>query len=158
MKWIVRILALLGLVGAVLWVGGRVSDGPIGFFSGGSLKAGDLVTEANIDWSFAKHTQTLEMQLLEPPRSRTLWLLVHRGQLYVPCGVPNFTLWKQWPHEAMQDGRAIIRVDGKRYERSLERVTSPDLFITLRDGVGSKYGGADDLDQESLWFFRLAPR
>ena len=129
----------------------------MGFFSGGPLRAGELVSKRNVDWSFAQSINTLELQLLEPPRSRTLWLVVHGGQLYVPCGAPNFTLWKQWPHEAMQDGRAIIRIEGKRYERTLERVTKDRLWEQLAGLVADKYDQGGDFDQDLLWFFRLAP-
>ena len=158
MKWITRLLVLGLMAAGVVFVGGRFSDGPIGFFSGGPLKTGELMTARTIDWRFATDVGTLEMQLVNPPRSRTLWLLVHGEQLYIPCGLPNFTLWKQWPHEAMEDNRAIIRLDGKRYERRLERVTQPQMWSILADATAEKYGSSGEFDQESLWFFRVAPR
>jgi hypothetical protein len=158
MRWIGRLIALLGLVAIVVFIGGRFSDGPIGFFSGGPLHAGELQTERSVNWGFASDFRTLEMQLVDPPRSRTLWMLVEGGQLYIPCGVPNFTLWKQWPHEAMTDGTAIVRVDGKRYERRLERVTQPQMWKILAARVDEKYAAGTDFDENSLWFFRVAPR
>ncbi len=39
------------LIAAVL-IGQRVSDGPMGPLSGGRLRAGDLVVESDVDWSF----------------------------------------------------------------------------------------------------------
>ena len=33
-------------------------------------------------------------------------------------------LWKSWPAQAEQDGRAVVRIDGVRYERQLVRITS----------------------------------
>lgn len=158
MRWLGRLLGVAALSCSVLWIAGRFTDGPLGFFSGGPLRAGELVGKRNVDWDFATATDTLELQLLEPPRSRTLWLIVHGGQLYVPCGLPSFRLWKQWPHEAMEDGRAIIRIDGKRYERQLKRVTRDALWRILTGRLREKYGSGGDLDPDTLWFFRLAPR
>lgn len=158
MRWIVRLLGLLALAAFVVFIAGRFSDGPIGFFSGGPLRHGELQTQRSVDWSFAKDIGTLEMQLVDPPRSRTLWLVVQGKQLYIPCGMPNFTLWKQWPHEAMSDSNSIVRIDGKRYERRLERVTQPQMWKILAGLVDEKYGTGTDFDENSLWFFRVAPR
>jgi hypothetical protein len=155
MRWI---LGMAALVGAVVWIGGRFTDGPMGFVSGGPLRAGELVSKRSVDWDFATSIPTLELQLVDPPRSRTLWLIVHGDQLYVPCGLPSFRLWKQWPHEAMEDGRAIIRIEAERYERRLERVTHDALWGALAERVAEKYGQGGDLDQDTLWFFRLASR
>ena len=44
MKWITRLLVLGVMAAGVVFVGGRFSDGPIGFFSGGPLKTGELMT------------------------------------------------------------------------------------------------------------------
>lgn len=158
MRWIGRLLGVVALMSAVIWIAGRFTDGPLGFFSGGPLRGGELVAERNVEWAFAESMDTLELQLLQPPRSRTLWLLVYGGQLYVPCGLPSLRLWKQWPHQAMKDGRAIIRVDGKRYERKLERVTRDALWRRLADLLQEKYGQGSDLSPDTLWFFRVTSR
>lgn len=163
MKVVLRILgALVGIValaGLVLFVAGRFSDGPIGFFSGGPFSSGEVVA-APADWDFAKDTQTVEMQLLEPPRSRTVWIVVEDGTAYIPCGVPNFRLWKKWPHEAVADGRAEVRIDGKRYPVSLVKTGDHDLFERLLAKVGEKYGSVPpgEVSEDSVWFFRLDPR
>ena len=82
MKTIRRVLGLiLGLVvgvGLVIFVAGRSSDGPLGFFSGGAFASGEAM-EAIDDWSFARDVETVELQLLEPARSRTVWLIVAGG-------------------------------------------------------------------------------
>jgi hypothetical protein len=100
----------------------------------------------------------IEFQLLEPPRSRTTWVVVHEGHAYVPCGVPSFRLFKQWPHEAMRDGRAVVRVEGQRHRRMATRVTDPALAGTLGELVSGKYGAPSSDDPEAVWFFRLDPR
>ena len=53
--------------------------------------------------SRAKSIDTVEFQLLEPDRSRTTWILVHDGKIYIPCGYLNSAvgrIWKKWPIEA----------------------------------------------------------
>ena len=113
------------------------------------------------DWSFATDVQNIEFQLLEPPRSRTVWIVVEDGKAYIPCGIPNFRLWKQWPHEALEDGRALLRIDGKLYPRQLVKVKDMSLIASLGEKVGHKYGlspGDGEPDPDAVWFFRLDPR
>jgi len=163
MKVVLRILGLLVGVAAaallVVFVYGRFSDGPVGFFSGGPLASGELVEGAIGDWSFATDVPTIEFQLVEPPRSRTVWIVVEDGVAYIPCGVPNFRLWKQWPHEALADGRAVLRIDGRLYPVTLSKIDDMERAGSLLRRVGEKYalpqteGGPD-----SVWFFRLDSR
>ena len=70
--------------------------------------------------------------------------------------------WKKWPAQAMKDGRAVIRIDGKRYERQLVRIMSDRPVL---DGIASevnrKYGAgltADMAATGDAWFFALEPR
>jgi hypothetical protein len=105
-----------------------------------------------------------------PARSRHTWLLVREGKLYVPCGYMNSRwgrLWKQWPVDAMKDGRAVIRIDGRRYEREAIRVTDPEVFWPLAKELLRKYLPTEDqelpselptIESTGLWFFELAPR
>src|SRR5260370_7536999 len=83
------VLAVL-LVATVL-VAQRVSDGPIGPLGGGPLRTGTLVTEPNVDWSFLGGGREIELQLLEPPRSRITRSLGHQRPLFLPCE-PGFFL------------------------------------------------------------------
>ena len=156
-----RLGGLLAVALLVLFVYGRFSDGPMGFFSGGPLVRGEKITTAVPDWSFAPDVQNIEFQLLEPPRSRTVWIVVEDGKAYIPCGIPNFRLWKQWPHEALEDGRALLRIDGKLYPRQLVKVKDMSLIASLGEKVGHKYGlspGDGEPDPDAVWFFRLDPR
>lgn len=149
------------LVGALLLVGflARFLDGPIGPIGGGPLESGDLVAETGIDWTFATDFREMEFQLVASDRSRTTWLLVRNGELFIPCGLPN-SFVKQWPQEAMTDGRSILRIAGKRYELAAVRVTEPEAFAALSRIVAAKYGMAieDPPPQDDLWFFRMDPR
>jgi hypothetical protein len=142
-------------VGAVA----RYSDGPIGPFPGGPLRSGAIVADPDVDWSSLTSVREIELQLVDPPRSRTTWLLVREGRAFVPCGFPNLSLWKQWPQQVHRDGRAVVRIDGRRYERHVVRVTDPGLQAELAADLTEKYGARPGFTPtpESVWFFRLDP-
>ena len=167
---VLRILSVL--IGAVILVVGvyligmRFADGPNALAAGGPLVTGELVTDEP-DWSFARDVMEIELQLMTPPRSRTVWVAEHEGALYVPCGYMDSwwgRLWKQWPAEARDDPRAVVRIEGKRYERTLVPVTAADpeagpILVKL----GEKYGFPAPppdmaLSSEALLLYRLEPR
>src|SRR5258706_2012090 len=173
---------LVVLLIATMLVAQRVSDGPIGPLGGGPLRTGALVTESNVDWSFLGGGKEIELQLVAPPRARITGSLVHYGQLFVPCDlgffwrrIPNAGLrWiggviysvKRWHEDALRDGRVVLRVAGKRYERQAVRVTDPELLATLRsifEERAKQYLGTGALldvpaDPDAIWFFRMDPR
>lgn len=163
-RWIgIAIAILLGLL-LVVGIAARFSDGPLAIVAGGPLISGELVSGSEPDWRFVRDIPTIELQLLEPPRSRTTWILENEGRIYIPCGYldsPLGRIWKKWPIEAEKDGRAILRVDGKRYERQLVRVKDPATYDLLANQIQQKYhvemAGAS-VDGDALWIFELAPR
>ncbi|NIM61603.1 MAG: hypothetical protein GTO30_08095, partial [Acidobacteria bacterium] len=67
-------------------------------------------------------------------------------------------LWKQWPHEAVEDGRSVLRVDGRRYETRLVRVEDPSLRERVGALVAEKYAAGGDGLGDDVWIFRLDPR
>ncbi len=157
--WVGRILLALVLVAIAVAVAARFHDGPLGPLPGGPLERGELVTDSVVDWSFATAIPEIELQLADPPRSRTTWVLVREDQIYVPCAWPNAFL-KQWPKHALRDGRVVLRIAGKRYERQAVRVTDPEVHSELA-ALGSKkydYERPREPDLEGLWFFRMDPR
>ncbi len=153
-------IAVAAVVGLLVAVGivARFQDGGLGPFPGGALRAGELHSDPQVDWSFAASVQEIDFQLLEPPRSRVTWVLVHDGELYIPCGFPNFRLLKQWPHEAMRDGRSLLRIQGMRYERQAVRVDDLRLVAVLAEQLRKKYPIVEGYDPDNLWFFRMDPR
>ena len=162
---VIGLLVLIPVVGlGALAVSARFSDGPSVVFSGGPLVAGELVTGAEPDWSFARDVGTIELQLLDPPRSRTIWIAEHEGKIYVVSGyMSSFLgrLWKKWPAQAEQDGRAILRIDGKRYERQLVRIKSGPILEGVTAEFSRKYRAGMTpaaIESESTWLFELAPR
>ncbi len=159
------IASVLGI--GVLLIGARFSDGPLAIIAGGAFTTGQLVTDPVRDWSFIHDTREVEFQLLEPTRSRTTWIIEHKGKAYIPSGYMTTwwgKIWKKWPLEAEKDGRILLRVDGKIYERRLVRVESGPLLAPLTAELSRKYtGGGTAIPVEAvtsgyLWLFELAPR
>lgn len=190
----VVVLLLFGLF-CVLVVGAfvvqRVSDGPAGPIPGGRLTTGVLASEPDVDWSAATGGEIgqqlsepllIEIQLVEPLSSRTTGVMLHAGQLFVPCdlgfGWGRFAgrkrwilnliyVFKRWHEDAQMDGRAVVRIAGKRYERQAVRVTDPELVAALRlefEDMVRRWVAPDVLGEaptqgpSDIWFFRLDPR
>ena len=165
-----RLLVVIGILVLIpvfalgaLAVSARFSDGPSVIFSGGPLVAGELVTGPEPDWSFVRRVRTFELQLLNPPRSRTLWIVEHEGKLYLNSnymGGLRERLWKKWPAQAERDGRAIMRIDGKRYERTLVRIKTGPIVESITAEFTRKYGvemTPAEVEAEELWLFEMAP-
>lgn len=163
MKWLRRLwlaIVALAVVSGLVVMAARFHDGPLGMIAGGPLRSGEWAESRGVDWSFAADLSTLELQLLSPPRSRTVWLLVHEGQLYIPCGFVSVSLWKQWPYEAFVDGRAILRLAGRRYPVLLERDDDEAVRKAVLAGIAAKYDVAlgEEADAQDVWIFRVEPR
>ncbi len=162
-------LALFALVivcvGSLV-IAARLSDGPLAIIAGGPFASGELVGAPVPDWSFVHDTREVEFQLLEPARSRTTWIIEHEGKAYIPSGYMTTwwgKLWKHWPIEAEKDGRILLRVGDKLYERQLVRIESGPLLAPLTAELTRKYAGDTVISVEAvtsgyLWLFELAPR
>lgn len=157
-----RILRFLALGVAVLAVAiagmafaARFSDGPLAVFPGGAFRSGDWVAAPVTDWSFATDVDTLEMQLEGGDTSRTVWILVRDGVAYIPCSL-EFPPGKTWHKKALEDGRAILRHEGRRYPVSLDKTEDEAVIAALAGVVESKYGAAPPGD--GTWFFALSSR
>jgi hypothetical protein len=170
MKWIKRILGGFLATGILLVVGtlvvARLHDGPLGIVAGGAFESGEGHTGAAPDWSFLRDYATVEFQLLDPPRSRTAWIMEHDNRIFIVSGYMNTwygKLWKHWPAEAEADGRIILRVDGTLYPLRMERVMEGNHVRPVLDEVSRKYlGGAEvplrEVTSENMWMFELVPR
>jgi hypothetical protein len=165
-RLVLAFLALLIVGIAGLFVGARFADGPLAIIAGGPFTSGQLITGPEPDWSFAHDLQEVEFQLLDPERSRTTWIIEHEGKVYIPSGYMTSwwgKLWKQWPHEAEKDGRVVLRIGDKLYQRALVRVSSGPLIAPITAELSRKYAGGADIPVEAvtsgeLWLFELAPR
>ena len=159
-RWTGVALALLIAATGVVVVAARFSDGPIGPIAGGPLSKGELLPSRGVDWSFVEPVREIELQLVDPPRSRTVWVVFHEGALYVPCAFLDLTLWKKWPHQALRDGRAVARILGKRYAFEAVRVEDDPAFRDVLRRVAEKYDLTNDreLEGDTTWVFELVPR
>ena len=156
------LLTLVVLVGLFLFLA-RFADGPIEIVAGGPFKTGEPYTGPEPDWSFVRDKPTVQFQLLDPPRSRTTWIIEHEGRIYIPSGYMTSTwgkIWKKWPIEAEKDGRSILRVDGTLYSRNLRRVTGGPVVPPLLDLLSKKYNvpaSMEAFESGYLWLFEMAP-
>jgi len=160
------VLAVLLIAIAGLAVAARFHDGPIAIFAGGPFESGEVVTGPEPDWSFVHEVREVEFQLLDPPRSRTTWILDHEGKAYIPSGYMTTwwgRLWKRWPHEVAKDPRVLLRIDGKLYERRLVRIEGGPVVEPLLQELSRKYTDGREIPMEALtsgylWLFELAPQ
>ena len=142
----------------------RFEDGPNRVFSGGPLISGPIYEGAEPDWEFVNTIDTVELQLLEPPLSRRIWIASAQGRLFVWSGYMNSLVgqfWKTWPAQAEADGRALLRIDGIRYERNLRRLTDDRAFEELSAVVSEKYPSRftrDSVDRGDVWVFEAKPK
>lgn len=190
LRWLRISVVALAAVVVGIGVVARFSDGPIGPFPGGPLHAGTLVSEGQVDWSLATggalespgaEPLFIELQLVEPPGSRTTGVMIYDGQLYLPCDrgfvwrrAPAPARWmlslihrfKRWHEDVLLDGRVVLRIGDKRYERHAARVTDPELLTTLRSEIekaaartfGIPLGEVPADGPRDIWFFRIEPR
>src|SRR5687767_8061981 len=119
--WLLRIAVAIVAVIALFFFAARLHDGPLGPVPGGPLESGAEVAEPVADWSFVKDVGEVELQLSSESTSRTTWILWHEGVAYVPCSL-GFPPGKRWHHDAARDGRATLRIDGKRFPVALTKL------------------------------------
>ncbi len=156
-KWLVVIVLGIAIAIGVIVLAAPYRDGPTAFIPGGPLEAGELVTAHVTDWSFAESLDTIEMQLIaDDNRSRTTWILVHKGAAYIPVTL-GFPPDKRWHHLAAKDGRAVVRLGGNRYPVNLKKITGKKRQSTLAEVSAAKYPPAPGSDRGS-WYFELIHR
>lgn len=171
MKLIRGLLQLLGIAVLVPAVAlltialvHRNADGPSILVPGGALVSGPLHTGPDPDWAFTDRVGTIELQLNDPVSSRRVWIAEAEGRIFVPSGYMTSFLGRLWKHWAFQadrgDGRAIVRIDGIRYERRLQRVRAGDVLDPVTRKLAAKYGAPmtrADVESGNTWIFELAP-
>ena len=155
-RWLVRILVALFVLIALVFIVARFHDGPLGPIPGGPLVEGELVSAPVTDWAFASEVKEIELQLDTQSRSRTVWVLVNQGQAYVPCSL-GYPPGKSWYKEAAKDGRATLRIEGRRYPVTLVRTDDPALGDALRAEVERKYPSRPPTDG-GVWIFHVESR
>jgi hypothetical protein len=154
LRWLFRLVLLLVLLAVAAFVAARVHDGPLGPLPGGPLVAGTTVAEPVADWSFAADVPEIELQLDSQSKSRTTWILVKDGKAYVPASTA-YPPGKTWHREALKDGRAILRIEGKKYPVTLTKVDDEALAASMRPIVEKKYPRTPE---GPAWIFAVTSR
>ena len=185
-------IAILVCIGAV-FVAQRLSDGPLNdMLPGGRMHAGALALPSELADALSARGQCgngvcppmkpIELELTGPGTSRYTGIMVHDGQVYIPCDLGymwgRFSgtqrnvlhliyLFKHWHSDALRDGRVVIRVNGKRYEGQAVRVTDPTTDAALRsqlEEMARQWVAPATLapppteGPNDIWFFRVDPR
>jgi hypothetical protein len=169
LRIVLQIVGILVLIPAVTIITLRIdnqdADGPSILFPGGELVSGEMHTGPEPDWRFTDDIPTIELQLVDPLSSRTIFVMESEGKVYVPSGYMRSTLgriWKDWAFQAdAGDGLAVARIGGVRYERQLIRVKDGPAIDGVVAKLAQKYGpGAtrQAVEDGDLWIFEMAPR
>jgi Uncharacterized protein conserved in bacteria (DUF2255) len=154
LRWVMRLVAVLAVFVGLVFVGARFHDGPLGPIPGGPFASGAPVMEPVTDWSFATDVVEIELQLAAQSKSRTTWIVVHDGKAYVPAAT-GFPPGKTWHRVALEDGRATLRIAGKRYPVQLTKVDDSAVLAAVRDVALGKYPARPGGE---VWFFAIASR
>jgi hypothetical protein len=149
-------LVTLLAVGVTVFFGARWLDGPLGPIPGGPLASGEWVERDISDWSFARNVAEIELQLESQDTSRITWILVRDGTAWIPCSL-GYPPGKTWYREAARDGRAVLRIAGRRYAVHLAQDEDPSVPEFAQGEVKRKYGNAPPSDA-GVMFFRVSSR
>ena len=159
LRWLLRIVAGLVALIALVFFGARFHDGPLGPIPGGPIVAGEEVSQPVADWSALKDTGEIQLQLDSQSRSRTVWFFVLDGKGYIPCSL-DFPPGKSWHHDAVKDGRATLRIDGKRYPVTLTKLddaAAQQLSERARAELTRKYKRLPP-GEGGAWLFEVTSR
>ncbi len=173
LKWVAVAIGAIFLLLAVGYGFMRMQDGPVEFYPwftisiGGPFRSGE-VTAPPENWAFLKEREEIEIQTLRPTTSRTVWVPVVDGQLYIVSGYMNSSigrLWKQWPAYLEQDNRIRIRDSGKIYDQCLQRILNDaerirpvlaELSRKYFGGSGESIPGSEmAVTGGSIWMFEV---
>ncbi|MFT6434255.1 MAG: hypothetical protein ACJAVI_002303 [Candidatus Azotimanducaceae bacterium] len=145
----------------------RYHDGPMEIITGGPFQSGSLVVEnegSKLDINSLIDRDTFEFQLLDPPRSRTVWLAVNDNRLFIASAYMNegyAKIWKQWPHQVAENNKILLRIDEQIYERQLIRTFDDDIANAVGKETERKYGAKfthQDVASEGVWIYEVSLR
>ena len=171
LKWTGIGLGLSGLAMGLFYTYMRLHDGPVEFVPwftisvGGPFRSGELLASPD-DWTFLKDREEIEMETLNLGTSKTIWISVVDGRMFIASGRRNTwigQIWKQWPQRVAEDDRIILRVDDKLYEQRLQPITQGPDVITAMTESARKYGRggvpqSDSIAREYVWLFEVVSR
>ena len=171
LKWTGIGLGLSGLAMGLFYTYMRLHDGPVEFVPwftisvGGPFRSGELLASPD-DWTFLKDREEIEMETLNLGTSKTIWISVVDGRMFIASGRRNTwigQIWKQWPQRVAENDRIILRVDDKLYEQRLQPITQGPDVITAMTESARKYGRggvpqSDSIAREYVWLFEVVSR
>jgi len=168
LKIILQIIGILLLIPAVAFATLRFQhrndDGATIVFPGGELISGELYRGPEPDWRFTDDVATIELQLFNPTSSRVIWMIESESKIDMDSGyIQSYhgRLWKHWAVQADSgDGRAIVRINGVRYERQLVRIKEGPALDGVAAKIASKYRSPttrEAIEAGDTWIFELAP-
>ena len=169
---VIGVIILIPLVTIVtLKLAKQDQDGPSILFPGGELVSGELHIGPDPDWSFTDEVFTIELQLVSPLSSRTIFIMESGGKVYIfSLYMRSFLgrIWKDWAFQADKgDGLAVARINGTRYERQLIRIKEGQVIDGVAVKLATKYGGGTpeavaairkSVMNGDTWLFEMAPR
>ncbi len=171
LKWMGIGLSITVLAIGLFYTYMRLHDGPVEFVPwftisvGGPFRSGELLASPD-DWTFLKDREEIEMETLNLGTSKTIWISVVDGRMFIASGRRNTwigQIWKQWPQRVAEDDRIILRVDDKLYEQRLQPITQGPDVITAMTESARKYGRggvpqSDSIAREYVWLFEVVSR
>ncbi len=147
------VVGTLSILWGALGLVARHSGGPLGPIPGAALR-GELTRDSEPDLARVSELPEVQLEVSpDAPRSMNVWVVVVGGRIFVPSALAP---WKLWPTLLQQDDRSMLRVGGRLYERSAQRVDDPVLRARLAEAVAKKYGISGG-ESERTWFFELRP-
>ena len=109
-------------------------------------------------WTRADYTWVLEKAAVAARRSVRTFSLCKKNTLVTTAWGK---IWKQGPLDAEKDERAILRVDGKLYDRQMIRITERPEVKPVLELLSKKHNLASSPNAVVTGYFglfRLAPR
>lgn len=155
----------------------KFSDGPYGPLQGGPFKTGEVVAAPVDDWSVLQGD--FEFESVSTGKSRTAGGILLEDAVYISCDLGFMWgrltgttrtilhiiwLFKDWHHDAVIDGRMVIRKDGRRYPVTVTRVEDPALQKALENKIeqearaffsNAEIGAAPEEEPNDIWFFKV---
>ena len=145
-----RSLALVALASILL------ACGPLGPIPGGRL-SGEVVSTPVEDWSFASAVETIQLETRpDDPYSVNTWFVSQGSRFWVAAGGGETS---RWARNLIADPRVRLRIDGKLYERTAERVSEQAELGAVVVLYQAKYEyERDPKDEGKSVLFRMDPR
>ena len=178
---VVGFVALVLLAAVGILIVQRVSDGPIEPMQGGPFTTGELIEAPVTDWSFGAG-KSVEFELVGFGTSRVAGYIMLDGAAYMTCDLgfmwnrlagqqrlilSLIYLFKRWHEDAVEDGRARLRIDGRIYNADFVKVDDPEIEARLRakmEDLAREYFAPATLGPppaeppNDVWFFRIDSR